>query len=92
MKVLGAWLFGVFDGHGGWQAAEFAQKNIQTNLEVELANRLGIGHEVNRKQFVLDKKSHCNEKKKENNMLGAPQNTEVDGIVGNQESIYEGGR
>ena len=47
LEVLGGWWFACFDGHGGWQAAEFAQKELHRNLEVELGNRLGFGHAEN---------------------------------------------
>lgn len=59
----------LFFYSGGWQAAEFAQKTLHQNIEVELANRLGFGHE-------------------ENDMLGVPRNTEVDGVFA--EPVFEG--
>ncbi|KAH9253761.1 hypothetical protein BASA81_008379 [Batrachochytrium salamandrivorans] len=47
LELLGGWWFAVFDGHSGWQAAQFAQRELHRNLEVELGNRLGVGHEEN---------------------------------------------
>jgi hypothetical protein len=47
LDVLGGWWFACFDGHGGWQAAEFAQRELHRNLEVELGNRIGFGHAEN---------------------------------------------
>lgn len=47
LDVIGGWWFACFDGHGGWQAAEFAQKELHRNLEVELGNRIGLGHAEN---------------------------------------------
>jgi hypothetical protein len=29
-------LFGIFDGHGGWEASEYVSKNLQSELEKQL--------------------------------------------------------
>lgn len=41
-EILGGDVFcGIFDGHGGWQVAEYASVHLSKNLEMELAN---MGH------------------------------------------------
>jgi len=47
LDVVGGWWFSLYDGHGGWQAAQFAAKNLHHFLAIELGNRLGVGHEEN---------------------------------------------
>ena len=36
MEIDGAVAVGVFDGHGGWQCAEFAQRTMLKNLKEEM--------------------------------------------------------
>lgn len=31
----------MFDGHGGWQCSEYAQKTLHTNVQIELYNHCG---------------------------------------------------
>jgi|EP00624_Nannochloropsis_granulata_P002320 pyruvate dehydrogenase phosphatase len=41
-EIVGGDVFcGVFDGHGGWQVAEYASVHLSKNLEMELSN---MGH------------------------------------------------
>lgn len=43
---------GVFDGHGGWQVAEYASAHLSRNLEVELGNMGSLGGEDQVSQWV----------------------------------------
>jgi pyruvate dehydrogenase phosphatase len=49
-EIVGGDIFcGVFDGHGGWQVAEYASVHLSKNLEIELAN---MGHRTESEQVI----------------------------------------
>jgi pyruvate dehydrogenase phosphatase len=49
-EIVGGDVFcGVFDGHGGWQVAEYASVHLSKNLEMELSN---MGHRTEPEQVT----------------------------------------